>query len=93
MASKHQQYYQEKREEILEQKKIYRTSLKNELLRKLGGKCRDCGTTELSVLSVQGFARGKIGYTAYYNQLMRMHLLGQTHNMYLLCLNCVKKGK
>lgn len=87
--SEHQEYYAENRREVLEQKRTYRRELKEQVLKLLGGRCKKCGYDQSTALDVKGGqARGQKGYTAYYNQILRIVEMSNEHPYYLLCANC-----
>lgn len=80
-------YYERKKDEIIEQKKEYRQAVRNEVLIRLGGRCSKCGHTDLRALTVIGEIRGKDeGYTTYWNRLYQMSL--NPNHLVLLCANC-----
>lgn len=87
--SSDQRYYSENRNAVLEQKRNYRQDLKNLVVRQLGGKCSVCGYDKPPALDVKGGTpRGKKGYTAYYNEVLRILEMFPNHNYILMCANC-----
>lgn len=87
--SEHQQYYEENRNEVLEQKRNYRRELKEQVVLRLGGRCTKCGYEQVGALDVKGGSpRGQKGYTAYYNQILRIVEMSTEHPYFLICANC-----
>lgn len=84
-----QRYYNDNRNAVLEQKRSYRQDLKNLVVQRLGGKCKNCGYDKPAALDVKGGTpRGKQGYTAYYNTILRIVEMVPEHPYMLICANC-----
>lgn len=93
-ASSSQEYYQKNREDILEQKKQYRSSLKKAVIDKLGGRCVKCGYTGEALDIKGGQPRGrKEGYSVYLNRILRTVEMFPNHEYHLMCANCIKEAE